>query len=117
MNPVWLRLAFIIEFLLAIPAVFTLWSQIGGQGHLDLMPWYWKLLLGGGGAIAIVRFTAAVIGQERVWSSRARFWFAALLILAAGMALLTYYYHLQESPDDSGDDSTTASLLMAHGPR
>jgi len=32
----------ILEFLIAIEMVFTFWSQVGGQYHLDLMFWPWK---------------------------------------------------------------------------
>ena len=35
----YLRLAYATQFLIAVIAVFTLWSQVGGQSHLDLMPW------------------------------------------------------------------------------
>jgi hypothetical protein len=33
-----LRLAYTTLYLIAIIAVFVVWSQVGGQGHLDLMP-------------------------------------------------------------------------------
>ena len=45
-----LRLAYTTQFLLALLAIFVVWSEIGGQSHLDLMPWYLKLVLGGGAA-------------------------------------------------------------------
>ena len=50
-----LRLAYSTQFLIALMAVFVLWSQVGGQSHLDLVPWTVKLGLGlaaayGGGA-------------------------------------------------------------------
>ena len=45
MPPYWVRLAYVVEFLLALIAVGLLWSEVGGQGHLDLMPWYQKLVL------------------------------------------------------------------------
>ena len=37
-----LRPLLIVEFLIAIQAVFAVWSQAGGQYHLDLMFWMWK---------------------------------------------------------------------------
>jgi len=43
-----LRLAYATQYLIAVIAVFVLWSQVGGQSHLDLMPWYVKLGLGAG---------------------------------------------------------------------
>jgi len=32
-----LRLAYATQFLIALIAVFVLWSQVGGQSHLDYM--------------------------------------------------------------------------------
>ena len=45
-----LRLAYATQFLIAVIAIYVLWSQVGGQSHLDLMPWYVKLGLGAGAA-------------------------------------------------------------------
>ena len=35
------------QFLMALIAIFMLWSQVGGQSHLDLVPWPLKLGLAG----------------------------------------------------------------------
>lgn len=112
MNPVWLRLAYVLEFLLALPAIFTLWSQVGGQGHLDLMAWYWKLIFGTAAGLLIVRCTAAAIEHDHIFNGRAILWFVALLLVFSAMAALTYYYHLHEAPDESDEETTTALLLM-----
>jgi hypothetical protein len=112
MNAVWLRLVYIVEFLVAIPAVYTLWSQVGGQGHMDLMPWYWKMLLGVGACWAIVRLTAAMIERERTWTKRSVTWMICVLLFAISMGAATYYYHLHEAPDEpEQEEGTTASLL------
>ena len=110
MTPAWLRFAYIVEFLLAVPAVFTLWSQVGGQGHLDLMPWYWKLLVGGGAALAAVRMTAAAVERDRAVNRRSAAWFGCLLLLACAMAALTYWAHLQEPLDEDPEPSNTACV-------
>jgi len=116
MNSVSLRLVYIVEFLIAIPAIFTVWSQAGGQGHLDLMPWYIKLILGTGIAWAMVRATAAVVEQDRFLSLRSISWMVGVLLFAAAMAAATYYYHLHETPEDaSPEESTTASLVHHSG--
>ena len=60
-----LRLAYATQFLIAVIAVFMLWSQVGGQGHLDLMPWYLKLALGAGAAFAVVKATMAAVAGDR----------------------------------------------------
>ena len=31
-----LRLAYVTQFMIAVIAVFALWSQVGGQSHLDI---------------------------------------------------------------------------------
>jgi hypothetical protein len=114
MTPNWLRLAYAAELLLAIPAVFTLWSQVGGQGHLDLMPWYWKLLLGGAMCIASVFATAAMVEGTAVVNRRVLGWFAAIVLIGAAMAAITYYYHLHETYDDTDEEDTSnASLISA----
>lgn len=113
MNAVWLRIVYIIEFLLAIPAVYTLWSQIGGQGHLDIMPWYSKLLLGGGACWTLVRATGAAIEHERVWNVRTLAWIGAMILVAVLIGLTTYYYHLHEAPDQADPEETTTALLQA----
>ena len=65
-----LRLAYATQFLIALVAVFVLWSEVGGQVHLDLMPWYLKLGLGAGAAFAAVKATSAAVSREYAWNSR-----------------------------------------------
>ncbi len=117
MNSVWMRLVLTLEVLLAVPAVFTAWSQVGGQGHLDLMPWSLKLVLGAAACFSIAGFTAATLRRERFWTFRSAAWALLILLAFAGMGLATYYYHLQEGADDGPDgESTTAALLLKRQP-
>src|SRR5437762_13999341 len=97
-----LRLAYATQLLIAVIAVFLLWSQVGGQGHLDLMPWYLKLGLGAGSAFAAVRATAASMGRQSAWNTRTLRWLGILLALLLGCGLATYYYHLYY--EDTGDE-------------
>ena len=108
--PSWLRLAYALEFLVALIAILSLWSEIGGQGHLDLMPWYIKLVCILGLAWCSVRFTAGIVEQNKVWTRRTIAWFAGILLFGIAMGGITYYYHLHEEPDDDDDDTTAASL-------
>jgi hypothetical protein len=113
----WLRLAYMLEFLIALTAVYTLWSEIGGQGHLDLLPWYTKLICGVGLSWSVVRFTAGMVELEQFWNFRTRRWFLIILLFAIAMGGIVYYYHLHETPDqgDSEDASATAVLLSQGG--
>lgn len=99
MPPYLLRLAYISEFLLAVIAILSLWPQVGGQGHLDLMPWYTKLALTAGLALAIVMGTASAVAHDRAWNAKTVAAFLLGLMLAAGMGAATYYYHLHENDD------------------
>jgi len=75
-----LRLAYATQFLIAVIAIYVLWSQVGGQSHLDLMPWYVKLGLGAGAALAVVKATDAAVSQEHAWNGRTLKWFGILLV-------------------------------------
>jgi hypothetical protein len=110
-----LRLAYATQFLIALIAVFVLWSQIGGQSHLDLMPWYLKLGLGTGTAFAAVKATAAAVGRERAWNSQSLKWFGLMLALLLGCGLASYYAHMNEDADQ-GDQQDGEALTSQAGP-
>ena len=112
MDPKLLRILYIAEFLLALIAVYTVWSQVGGQNHLDQMAWYLKLPMGTVMSYAIVRATSAAASEDRPWNSRTLRWtgILALVIVMAGLA--TYLTHLYESEDDDADQETTTSLTL-----
>jgi hypothetical protein len=113
LNPSWLRLAYALEFLIALIAIINLWSEIGGA-HLDLMPWYTKLVCILGLDWCCVRFTAGIVEQQKVWTRRTVSWFAGILLFCVAMAGITYYYHLHEQPDDSDDDTTAAAVSSSN---
>ena len=111
MPPYWVRLAYVLEFLLAIIAIVLLWGQVGGDVHLDLMPWYQKLTLTVALAWVIVAGTVSSVVRERVWNRWTVCYLVAGVLLAAVMALLTYYYHIHE--DDDGEDGKDNVALLA----
>ena len=111
-NPSWLRLAYAVEFLIALIAIISLWSEVGGEGHLDLMPWYTKLGCIAGLAWCCVRFTAGLVEQPSVWTRRTISWFAGILLFCIAMGGITYYYHLHEDPDDQDDDPNAPALNL-----
>jgi hypothetical protein len=98
-----LRLAYTTLFLIALLAVFELWSQVGGQTHLDLMPWYIKLVLGLGAAFATVKAAAAAMGGEKAWNRHTLRWIGILAALLVCCGLASYYVHLYGEEDDDED--------------
>jgi len=104
-----LRLFYAIEFLIALIATYTAWSQVGGQGHLDLMAWYWKLGLGVAISFATVKATAAAVSGPRTWNSRTLRWVSIIVALGLVCGAVTYYYHITEPPPDDEEDSAPAS--------
>jgi uncharacterized membrane protein (UPF0136 family) len=105
-----LRLAYICEFLLAIVAIFTAWSEVGGQAALDLMHWGWKLGLALALAASIVALTAALVTDDAWFTLRTARWLAAIVAILVGMGAITYYYSLEEDNTDSDDSSTISRL-------
>lgn len=114
MSPNLLRFGYMLEFLVAQIAILDLWSQVGGQSHLDLMPWYAKLSLTLGLALVTVLGTISAISHERAWNAKTIACLALALMIAGGMAGVTLYYHLHESDEiENGDQPTSISRLCA----
>ena len=110
-GPSWLRLAYSFEFLIALLVVFMLWSEVGGQSHLDMMPWYIKLAAGLSMAWCSIRFTAGLVEEQKPWNRRSARWFTGLILIATIMATITFYFHLQESQDQPDSDETTSTSV------
>lgn len=114
-----LRLLLILEFLLAIEVVFTFWSQVGGQYHLDLMFWPWKFGISLLAAGLITLITADLTRESGV--RRRRLWvLGGLLVVTVILAgAVTYYYHLNEPTDEDEDSDQPARVtglkLGGHG--
>jgi hypothetical protein len=108
-----LRLAYTTQFLIALIAVFVLWSQVGGQSHLDLMPWYVKLALGAGAAFAGVKATAAAVSHEHAWNGRTLRWLGIMAALLVGCGLASYYCHLYLETDEEDDQQDSALMTGA----
>jgi hypothetical protein len=108
-----IRLAYSTQFLLAVIAIFVLWSEVGGQGHLDLIPWYWKFVLGVGAALAFVMATAAAVGRESAWNRRTLAWAGILLVLLVGCGLASYYVHLYDEETDEEDEDQNVAVMLA----
>jgi hypothetical protein len=109
MRPKILRLVYAFEFLIALVAIFTAWSEIGGQAALDLMHWGWKLGLSLALAGAIVAYTAAVVSEQSIWTLRSARWLTAIIIVSVVMGGVTYYYLMQEEATDSDESGTISA--------
>ena len=112
--PPWMRFAYAIEFLLALIAIVILWTQVGGQGHMDLLPWYTKLSCVLAGAWCCVRFTSGLVEQPQTWNRRTIGWFAGIILVGITMAGITFYYHLHEVPDETDSEDTTSASVIAN---
>jgi hypothetical protein len=105
------RLAYIAVFLLSLIAVFTLWGQVGGQGHLDLVPWSVKLVLGGGAAYAITRASVAAVKGEHGWNGQSVKWtgLALATLFLCGMASFYAHNNLEDTGDEQDQGDATVS--------
>ncbi len=111
-----LRVAYAAQFWLALIGTLVVWSEVGGQGHLDLMPWYVKLPLVFALAWCSVRMTAAMAERARAWNARSIAWAVAIALLACVMGAITYYYHINESQDDPDTDQESGTAVMLTQP-
>jgi hypothetical protein len=110
MNNNLLRLAYAVEFLIAQVAMFTAWSEIGGQSALDLMHWAWKLGFGLLLPAAIVAYTSAVVSQDSLWTMSSTRWLSLMVLLVLGMAVVTYFYSLQVDAGQSDETGTVSDI-------
>ena len=94
-------------------AIFTAWSEIGGQAALDLMHWAWKLGLSLALAGAIVAYTAALVSEDSIWTLRSARWLTAIAVIAVVIGIVTYYYALQVDTGESDDTGTISAARPA----
>jgi hypothetical protein len=106
-----------LEFLVAQLAILEVWSQVGGQNHLDLMPWYTKLSLTMGLALVTVAGTVSAVSHERAWNAKTIACLALGLMLAGAMGGVTLYYHLHESDEGEGSDQPTSISRWGRAPQ
>jgi len=111
-----LRLAYATQFLIALIAVYVLWSQVGGQAHVDLLPWTVKLGLGLAAAYCIVRATAASVGGGRAWNPQMLRWLAFALAVLGACGFATYYAHINLEDSDETDPQQDTTISRLHLP-
>ena len=113
MTPKLLRILYAFEFLIALIAIFTAWSEIGGQAALDLMHWGWKFGLSLALAGSFVAYTAAVVSQASPWTLRSARWLSAMLLVLIAMGVVTYFYVLLDEASEPDDNGTISALESA----
>src|ERR1039457_3104952 len=109
-NRAWLRLAYALEFWIALIAIFIVWSQVGGQPPPDLMAWHIKLILAVAMALCAVKMTSTMVDRPRAWNAGSVMWLLAILVLSVLMVYVTYWYHLHEQ-DDQGIDENSGTTV------
>jgi hypothetical protein len=117
MNNKLLRLAYAFEFLIAQVAIFTAWSEIGGQSALDLMHWGWKLGFGLLLAAAIVAYTHSLVSHDSLWTLSSARWLSAIALLLIAMGIVTYFYSLQVDAGQSDETGTVSCAPPLATPR
>lgn len=115
MESRYVRIAYAIQFALTLMAILEVWAQVGGQGHLDLIPWYGKLLLPAALSLATVKATAAAVRCDRIRNALTVKWLAAALALIAAMGILTYYEHLHEPANGDEEPASRVDLTSGAG--
>jgi hypothetical protein len=112
-----LRLAYSTLYLIALIAVFVAWSQVGGQTHIDLLPWWLKLVLGFAMALAIVRAASAAYSGDRAWNGQTLKWLGLTVALGVVCGMATYYAHmyLEDTGDEGDSQSEPAISSMSRG--
>lgn len=108
-----LRLVYVCEFLVAIVAVYSAWSEIGGQSALDLMHWAYKLVFGVGLAAAFVAYSAALVEGESIWTLKSVRWLTAIVLFMSAMGAVTYFYAMQADAGDSDEAAPTHHALSS----
>jgi high-affinity Fe2+/Pb2+ permease len=112
MPPRILRLAYVSEFLLALLTILTLWSEVGGQDHLDLMPWYVKLVLSTALAFAVVMGTVSLVADDKALNRKALVWIGLIALILVAMASVTYYYHLHENDEEQEQNESPNPVAL-----
>ena len=113
MTPQLLRLVYALEFLVALVAIFTAWSEIGGQATLDLMHWGWKLGLSLILASAIVGYSMALANEDSVWTIRSGRWLMIIIVVILTISGVTYYYSLQVDSGESEETGTISAIFAS----
>jgi hypothetical protein len=105
-----LRLAYSTLYLIALISFFFVWSEVGGQSHLDLLPWWIKLGLALATAFTVVRAAASAVSGDRPWNGQTLKWLGLTVVLSVASGLATYYAHTYLEEDEGSDSETDSAI-------
>ncbi len=108
-----LRPLLIVEFLIALEVIDTSWSEVGGQYHLDLMYWPWKLGIGLISAWLITIITANLVSHEGHITAKVIVYSSLLFLVLTTAGVVTWYYHLHEPADQQDEDDDEDAVTPA----
>ena len=112
MTYAWFRVAWCGLYVLTLIAVLELWREVGGESHLALAPWYWRLVLPLAAAGAVVGVAVSSANSHgKFWNLRSIAWFGLLITIALAMAAVAYEGHLHENDTTDEDDPKTTAVL------
>lgn len=106
----------ILVFLVAIQSILALWSQVGGQYHLDLMYWPWKLGLTLTAAALVTAIGAEAGRTTRLFTRRTLLYFSCLIGVMLIAGVVTFYYHQNEPAEEDSDEGTTYTTRLSTRP-
>lgn len=109
-----LRPLLALEFLLALQTSFTLWSHVGGEYHLTLVFWLWKLGIGLGAAMLVVAITATLVQHDGAISRRVLSLASVLVVVMLAAGALSYHAHINEPAGDDQDDESESASSVHH---
>jgi hypothetical protein len=111
-NDALVRLGGVLCFFVALLAGSTAWYVVGGAGHLDMMPWHWKLFPAVAFALAAAKAAVAAASRPRGWNRRSVTWAAIAMMAALVMGAVTYHYHLLEGTEEEPDENPEAQAPL-----
>jgi hypothetical protein len=114
MHYQWFRAASVAIFLLATIAIFAVWRHAASEAALDLVPWYWKMVLGLGMAWVVTMGTMSAVRTQDLAAGRTLQFVGLGVAISVVMAAATFYYVANaetESEETEEEETETLACL------